>query len=700
MSPEQASGQPVDRRTDIWSFGCCLYEALAGRRAFAGKTISDTLAAVLDREPDWSALPGATPDSVARLLRWCLTRDLRRRLQHVGDARLELEEAGAGVVEGRKPGRRLLGASRWAMSGALVGALATGVGFWLAGRAPGGPPLMKPPSVTRLTLELDSEDAPGLRLTVAGRFVPFALSPDGTRLVIHAHGLRGQQLFLREMSGFDTKPLPGTEGASDPFWSPDGRWVGFWRSEDHELWKVSVAGGPPIRIAPTGIPTHALWGEDGEILLDTGRLWSIPAAGGEPRPIPIHVQSDEEWIGLQGRIPGRSDLLVASARGEETWLEVLSPRTGERRRLLRGGRTVMARFTPSGHLVYADDDALFAVPMDMERLEPFGGPVPVMNGIDHYYYHSNVSLSDAGTVVYLPSERVRPAELVWIDRAGRASPVPHVDSFEPQGVSLSPDGRTAAVAVTDGGRSSVWILDLERGSKRLLAPGAMGPVYGRDGVFVTYVSFHGEQFVFSRRRADGTGEEERLFTHTSGWADTLDWSPDGRSLLLRSYSNSRDADVWIHSDGKTAPLLAGPANEWSATFSPDGRFVAFDTDEGGEDSVYLQPFPGPGPRTVVSIGGGGGPRWGHDGRLFYWSGTGQGQRMMAVDVKTAPVLRVGRPQALFETDRRWPIYDVDVTADGRFLALLPRETVGGPLELRVVLNWFEELERLAPHPRR
>jgi Tol biopolymer transport system component len=535
---------------------------------------------------------------------------------------------------------------------------------------------------------------------VAGRFVPFALSPDGTRLVIHAHGLRGQQLFLREMSGFDTKPLPGTEGASDPFWSPDGRWVGFWRSEDHELWKVSVAGGPPIRIAPTGIPTHALWGEDGEILLDTGRLWSIPAAGGEPRPIPIHVQSDEEWIGLQGRIPGRSDLLVASARGEETWLEVLSPRTGERRRLLRGGRTVMARFTPSGHLVYADDDALFAVPMDMERLEPFGGPVPVMNGIDHYYYHSNVSLSDAGTVVYLPSERVRPAELVWIDRAGRASPVPHVDSFEPQGVSLSPDGRTAAVAVTDGGRSSVWILDLERGSKRLLAPGAMGPVYGRDGVFVTYVSFHGEQFVFSRRRADGTGEEERLFTHTSGWADTLDWSPDGRSLLLRSYSNSRDADVWIHSDGKTAPLLAGPANEWSATFSPDGRFVAFDTDEGGEDSVYLQPFPGPGPRTVVSIGGGGGPRWGHDGRLFYWSGTGQGQRMMAVDVKTAPVLRVGRPQALFETDRRWPIYDVDVTADGRFLALLPRETVGGPLELRVVLNWFEELERLAPHPRR
>jgi dipeptidyl aminopeptidase/acylaminoacyl peptidase len=391
---------------------------------------------------------------------------------------------------------------------------------------------------------------------------------------------------------------------------------------------------------------------------------------------------------------------VASVRDEGTWLEVLSRRTGERRRLLRGGRTVMARFTPSGHVVYADGDTLFAVPMDMERLEPLGSPVPVMNGIDHFDYRSNVSLSDTGTVVYLPSGRVRQAGLEWIDRRGKAIPVPHLESFEPDTFSLSPDGRKVAVALMDGARPSVWILDLERGSKRLLAEGAMDPLYSRDGAFVTYMSFHGEQFVFSRRRADGTGEEERLFTHTSGWADTLDWSPDGRSLLLRSYSNSRDADVWIHSDGKTAPLLAGPANEWSATFSPDGRFVAFDTDEGGEDSVYLQPFPGPGPRTVVSIGGGGGPRWGHDGRLFYWSGTGQGQRMMAVDVKTAPVLRVGRPQALFETDRRWPIYDVDVTADGRFLALLPRETVGGPLELRVVLNWFEELERLAPHPRR
>jgi len=358
----------------------------------------------------------------------------------------------------------------------------------------------------------------------------------------------------------------------------------------------------------------------------------------------------------------------------------------------------MARFTPTGHLVYADGDALFAVAMNMERLEPLGGPVPVIHGIDHIGLHSNVTLSDTGTCVYLPTERVRKAELVWMDRTGKATRVPQGDSFEPHAFSVSPDGRTAAVGLIEGTTRGVWILDLERGSRRLLGPGALQPVYSRDGAFVTYLASYGAEYLFSRRRADGTGEEEPLFTHSSGWSEPMDWSPDGRSLLFIAYSNRGDSDVWIDSGGEISPLLASPFNEGSAEFSPDGRFIAVEVDEGGDSSVYLQPFPGPGPRTVVSIGESGSPRWGRDGRLYFLGLSGQQGRMMVVDVQTAPVLRVGRPRVLFELDRRWRRYDV--TPDGRFLVLRPRQTVEGPIELRVVLNWFEELERLAPHPAR
>ena len=698
MSPEQARGQSVDRRTDIWAFGCCLYESLGGRRAFGGKTTSDALAAVLDREPDWGALPEAVPDSARRLLRRCLTKDVRKRLQHIGDARLELEETGADPERRSKHGPRRFRVSPAPVVAAVLGALAAGLVGGLVWRVTSGrPAATRPvPPVTRLTLRLEEEEARDLRLTVSAFFIPFALSPDGTRLTFQARGPQGRQLFLRELSGLSTRVLPGTERATTPFFSPDGRWVGFWRAEDHKLWKVSISGGPPIEIGATDAPQTALWGADDEILFEgAGGLWAISAAGGQPRELLIQDRLKDERISLRARIPGGSDLLIATFRSEGAWLEVLSRQTGKRRRLLRGGGMVAARFTPTGHLVYGDGDALFAVPLDRERLEPLGAPVPVIHGIDHFWYHSNVALSDTGTTVYLSAERVRKADLIWVDRAGKASPVQHGESVEPYAFSVSPDGRQAAVELIEGASRGVWILDLERGSKRLLASEGTAPIFSRDGAFVTYVSGHGAEETFCRRRADGTGDEERLFTHSAGWSTPVDWSPDDRSLLFTTYSTRGDSDVWIHSGGKSSPLLASPFNEWLATFSPDGRFVAFDVDEGGDSNVYLQPFPGPGPRTSVSIGGGGGPRWGRDGRHLFYS---DGNRMLVVAVETEPVLRVGRPQVLFEGGPRWQSYDL--TADGRFLALLPRAIKDGPVELRVVLNWFEELERLAPHPRR
>jgi eukaryotic-like serine/threonine-protein kinase len=691
MSPEQARGEAVDRRTDVWSFGCCLYECLSARRAFAGNTASDMLVAVLDQEPDWSALPAATPEVVRRLLRRCLTKDTRKRLQHIGDARLELDEAEAGPGERREndpgPSRPLLGLA--GMAALLVGAL--GLGVWLGARK--ATQRVESP-VARLTLRVEGEGTDSPRLSLQRFFIPLAISPDGTRLVLQARGTKGTQLFLREVSSFETKAIPGTEAATSPFFSPDGRWVGFWRAEDQTLWRVSVSGGPPVAIASTEAPWTGLWGEDDEILFDTDAgLWSVPAAGGQPREIVVRDRVEGESVDLRAHVPGRRDLLVASGRPEEeAVLQILSRETGKRRRLLQGDGLLPARYAPSGHLVYASGGALFGVPVDRQTLEPVGSPAPLIDGIDRYHHHSNVALSDTGTVAYVPAEHIREPELAWMDRGGTLTPVPG-GRGDFSDVALSPDSRAAALVVA----RRVWILDLERGVKRLLTPegSSRAPIFSPDGSSVTYVSQRGAGGVLCRRRADGTGAEERLTVRDSGWPEPTDWSPDGRSLLFNEYSSRGDADIWIYSEGKASRFVATPFNEQAARFSPDGRFIAFASDEGGEDHVYVQPFPGPGEKKAVSIEPSHAPQWGPDGRqLFYQGASG----VMAVPLQTNPVLRPAPPQVLFRVD--FLRTGAMMTRDGRRLLAVSRRMQEGPTEVRIVLNWFGELERLAPHPRR
>ena len=695
MSPEQARGQVLDRRTDIWAFGCCLYEALCGRAAFSGKTTSDTLVAVLDREPDWGAVPDRVPARIRQLLQRCLTKDAHNRLQHIGDARLELEEGEAERNESpvRRPWRTLSFIAGAALL--LVAGASLGFQLWR--------PRMATPSgasVTRLTLKMEGEIAGNLRLQLNGYSVPFALSPDGARLVMRAKGANGSQLYLRELSGFETSPLPGTSTATTPVFSPDGRWIAFWRPEERMLKKVSIDGGLPIDIAPTDVVYFAIWASSDEILIDTGgppqQLWSVPADGGTPRAITVRGRSEGERISLRGIIPGpRKDLLVASIRPDETWLEVLSRETGERRRLLRGGSNAIAHITTTGHLIYSDADTLFAVPVDPEGMLPVGPPVPAIHGLDHYFWHSNAAVSDSGTLVYLPADSVREAELSWVDRAAHVTPAPGG-----QGpfvtFALSPDGREVAGELIVGTRRHVWILDLERGTRRLL--GSEGnnrdPIWSRDGRFITYASNRGADIVLCRKRSDGTGAEERLVVRRSGFTAPEDWSPDGQSLLFTEYSSRGDADVWIYSGGAPVPFLASPFNDEMPRFSPDGKFVAFAADDGGVSHVYVRPFPGPASRTTVSTEDSGSPRWSADGRQLYYT---RGTEIMVVPVRTDPVLRIGTPQRLVENEN---IRGFDLSPDGRrFLTLSPRST-DRPIALRVVLNWFDELERLAPHPQR
>ena len=693
MSPEQARGQVVDKRTDIWAFGCCLYECLTGRSAFAGPTVTDTLAAVLDKDPDWGALSDGVPHTVRRLLRRSLAKDVRQRLQHIGDARLELEEIASDAIEPSAAVRRPRRTMPVLLGGAALLATVTGLAFWLVGQWPTAHTEI---AAARLMLKIEGDTAENLRLPVDRFFTPFALSPDGTRLVIRAFGNGRSQLFLRELSGFETRPIPGTEHATTPFFSPDGNWIGFWRAEDRILRKVSLAGGSPIEIAQTDVPIVALWTSNDEIVIEggdrNGELWSIPASGGTPEAIAIRDRSAGELISLRAQLPGSNDLLVASPGADGTWLQVLSRETGKRRRLLRGGSNVVARYTGTGHLVFSDGDTLLAVPVN-QRFEPVGDPTPVLHGIDQVHRHSNVAVSDNGTVIYVPADRVREEELVWLDRDGNATPVPG-GQVPFKTVALSPDGREVAGDLVEGTKVQVWVRDLKRGAQRLLVSegDSYQPIWSRDGRFITYWSTPGNTSVF-RKRADGTGSAELLMRGRKNLR-LEDWSPDGRSLLFSEYTNRGDTDVWIYSDGKAMPLLSSPSNEAEARFSSDGRWIAFEADDGGATHVYVQPFPGPGRRIAISAEEGGRPVWIDGGRLLFLSSG----RMMVVDVQTHPDLRAGRPRPL--NGRRDARASIMPSPDGRqFLMLSPR-AMEGPIELRIILNWFQELERLAPHPLR
>jgi serine/threonine-protein kinase len=300
MSPEQARGQPIDRRTDIWAFGCCLYECLSGRRVFDGKTASDTLAAILDKEPNWSVLGNSLPKNVLRLLRRCLAKDVSRRLQHIGDARLELEEPQSDVEESI-PTRRPLHVGRAVAGAALVIAVGAGIANWLGGLRTTA---ITNRSIAHLILSLQSDAGSNPGLAVNRFFVPFALSRDGQRLVFRSRHVKTSQLILRELSGLEMRALPGTDLATTPFFSPDGRWIGFWRADGGILQKVSITGGAPIAIGPTDVPQSAIWATDDEIVFETatspkGELWSIPAGGGKPQQIVVRDRVEGERISCE-----------------------------------------------------------------------------------------------------------------------------------------------------------------------------------------------------------------------------------------------------------------------------------------------------------------------------------------------------------------------------------------------------------------
>ena len=683
MSPEQARGKAVDRRTDIWSFGCVLYETLTGRQAFRGETIQDTLAAVLVSAPNWSLLPSDTPARVVRLLRRCLENDPDRRLTDIADARTEVAAAA-----GTRPSDVLVGraaVSTLAAFAAIV--IAISVWNWW----PLAAPTPTTPTVKRLLIGLPGRQplARAASMPLGDGQASLAISPDGTRVayVLEHDGIR--QLYLHVLDQVEGAPIPGTAGAFGPFFSPDGQWVGFFAG--NKLKKVAVSGGDPIDLTAAPNPYGGSWGTDGTILFaaDEGRRpTTISESGGVPRP--VAVKDDRGSWTRPHLLPGGRAAVVAHLAE----VGLLSLDTGEYRTLVENSGD--GRYAPSGHLVFARAGALLAAPFDLERLVVSGPARVILEGIrmEGQLAVAQAVFSRDGTLIYAPGGVANDAtEPVWVDRQGRTQPV-GMPPGSYRSFSLSPDGRRIAIVIGDP-NNDVWVRDLARGSLTRLTSGGnnVQPLWTPDGRHVVFNERTGGGATPFWALADGSGEPDRVFKgdHRGG---IVSFSPDGELVTFQNRSPDTGLDLWVRplrGTGVPQLFLRTRFTEVGPKFSPDGRWISYVSDESGQYEVYVRPYPGPGGKWQISTQGGEEGVWSRDGKeLFYRNGN----TWMAVAVSLKPEFAAGIPRPLFEG----PYVNVggvsyDVTADGqRFLLLKPAEQ--SPVtHLNVVLNWFEELKK-------
>jgi Tol biopolymer transport system component len=721
MSTEQACGKPTDKRSDIWSFGCIMYQMLTGRLPFEGETATDTLALIIEREPDWQALPHETPVNIQTLLRRCLKKDPRRRLQHIGDAGIEIDETlssstvRVATVEKMRPAglRRLIA---WLAACLILIVIATNLVTWNLKRSA---PFSQPAS--RFIIHPETDIAPD-----AWFHHILALSPDGRRLAYVEEGSNARRkIYLRELDEFKAKPLPGTEGAVSPFFSPDGQWVGYWDLHQRKLKKVSLKGGKPMILCDSMRFCGGSWGTDDTIIFtptlgsnEGGGLWRISASGEGLEQLTVFDPSQGERGHLWPQIlPGGKAVLFTNVRKGtlENQFEVYSLETGKRHVLFKRG--TYARYVPTGHIVYAREETLYAVRFGIERLKVVGSSVPIVPGVlTGGSGSAHFAISRNGSLAYVPvvtrSTKLTP---VWVDREGRIEPLPAATPRNYVSVTISPDGTQLAFGIRDGDNKNVWIVDiwiydLTRHTLTPLTSDGIShfPIWTPDGKWVVFQSYHPGKFQLFRQNVTG-GEPELPAAFEGVLGRPSCCSPDGKEALVTRWDYDPNHPRW----GNDICVVLLEQNEKDhlrsfiqrnhvqrqGVWSPDGRWVAYAGDESGRWEIYVEPYPGPGPKTMISTTGGYQPAWSRDGKeLFYRSGRSN-RKMIAATFETEPDFRVIHSEELFEGQYQrhiqWRNYDV--APDGRFLIIQePQEST--PLGINVVLNWFEELKRLVPSP--
>jgi serine/threonine-protein kinase len=693
MSPEQARGKVVDKRADIWAFGVVLYEMVTGRMLFMRETASDTLAAVLTKEPDWEAVPAA----LRKLLRSCLDKDPKRRLRDIGDAWRLIEDAVVTPRPDRAQGRLGILSYRIAAGVLAVMAVVLSILLWRAMR-----PLERP--LTRLSVDLGLEPFTNSR----SGFPSVAISPDGQRLVFPARGPDGKgRLATRLLDQPVANLLPGTEDGTEPFFSPDGHWIGFFA--DAQLKKIPVQGGAPMALAKTlyGTPLASSWGDDGQIIVGQsgiGPLWSIPAAGGALQLLP-KLGSREAVHAWPQVLPGGEVVLLTASPQAFSWgdanIEAASLKTGKVKIVQSNG--FHGRYLPTGHLVYVHQKILLGVRFDLAKLQVLGAPVPILDDMGP---GGRFDYSSTGTFVYVAGKSPTQAwNVAWLYDSGKLEPLTSTPGIYGD-VRVSPDGRNLAFEKSQ----DIYIHHLERDTTtRLTFKGrAATPIWMPDGRHIVF-KYAGNSFLWTR--TDGVGDPQRLLESPHSM---VPWSvsPDGRWLAYHEKNPETGYDIGILPLDLTDPdhpkpgtpelLLRTSAEEAGPRFSPDGRWIAYASNESGHYETYVRPFPAvSGSKWQISNGGGTLPIWLQTGRqLFYES---LDDRIMVVDYTVdGSSFAPGKPRLWSEKQlfHLGASSNLDLAPDGkRFVVFTPSEAAPGEkgsMHVTIMQNFFDELKRKAP----
>ena len=699
MSPEQAKGRAVDRRADIWAFGCVLFEMLTGKAAFGGETITDSLAAVVRAEPEWGQLPQNTPRRIRELLQRCLTKDSRQRLQAIGEARIALgnaftdagTEGNVSVAATNRKRERILAVATVVFAFA---AIAIGMAHW--GRTP------EKARIVRSYIKT----MPNSSFFLGGQQGGLAISPDGLRLAYVALNADGKALlWVRPIDSLQALALPGTEDASFPFWSPDSRMIGFFASG--KLKKIEASGGPPLTLCDAPNPRGGTWNQEGVILFTPNLnvpLHRVSASAGTPVPVtsldPAKGVTTHRWP--QFLPDGRHFLYVSGTP--------LTPRENPTNAIMLGSLdSKESKFLlhahasaqyGSGHILFLRLNTLMAQPFNAQNLELTGEAFPIADPVQEYELslRSIFSASENGLLAYLEGGSSTGRELIWFDRSGRkVGEVPGPDEYvSPR---ISPDGKKLLYTLVSP-NYEVWSYDMALGVKTRLTfgstsgRGSLSAVWSPDGRRIAYMSIRSGKFSFYEKAANGSGSEELLLEESDSVKYLNDWSSDGKLLAFQQAPQGTN-NIWmlpLAGERKPFPLPLPPSPAIVAAFSPNGKWLSYCSSESGEQKVYVVSFPGPGGKWQVSPGGGCYPRWRRDGKeLFYLSAD---NKIVAAEVKAdGSSFAIGAVNPLFETRVYRSAYGgYDVSADGqRFI--IAYEPGQPNVAITLVENWDAELKK-------
>jgi serine/threonine-protein kinase len=704
MAPEQLEGKEADGRTDIFALGTLVYEMVTGRRAFEGKSQASLIAAIL--ECDSPSVAGVAPASLDRTLRLCLAKDPDDRWQSARDLKAELEwiaESGTGPTapgaRTRSPWREQAG---WVAATALL--LLAGIGWFSLWRNP--QPVDRP--LVRLNVDLGREALSGSRITTL-------LSPDGGKLVFLARDLDGTpRLAMRPLNQSQTTLLAGTENAQNPFFSPNGQWLGFFA--DGKLKKISVEGGAPVVLGDGfGNDRGASWGEDDTIIVSpnpVSDLLRFAAAGGTPEQLKGTMFC--YWPQI---LPGGQAVLVTRATGVDTAnVEVLSLQTGRTKVVALGG--YHGRYLPSGHVVFVHDRVLFGVPFDLGRLETSGTPVPLLDDVadddrivsdpwGNQTFAGKFDFARNGSFIYLsgsPNKHAR--TLIWTDRSGNTQPL-SLTLNRYSHPRISPDGKRLAVAAG----SNIWVVNLQRNTPLRLTYRTtfnQQPEWSPDGQHLVYSGRSGSSFGIWWVRADGAGEPQQLL-ESQAFVAPSSISSDGTRIAFHKWTIQTGWDIWIlpidASDpdhpkpGRPKCFLGSPQEEVSASFSPDGRWIAYSSSESGTWGVSIRPFSGLGGPWRIDSSGWPFPFWSRDGRTLYYLRADYGLMEVAYSEQKGAFV-AEEPRAWSPRSGMSKATDFAMSPDGKRAIVVVEPEVPSVQESNIqvtfLLNFFDELRRRAP----